>query len=92
MKIVNPTGLCDLTRSDVHGSSKYQNGNVVQRTVANALVHAGCEALDAIGPRDNAIRKHILVGAYKTVVHVLEQQGYLTAAQASDLETLADGL
>jgi polyvinyl alcohol dehydrogenase (cytochrome) len=92
VKIVTPTGLCSLTRSHVQGGTKYQNANVVQRTVANALVHAGCEALDAIGPHDNAIRKHILVSAYKSVVHVLEQQGWLTAAQASELDALANGL
>ena len=38
------------------------------------------------------MQEAIFVHQYAQVVAVLTQQGWLTAAQASDLETLAGGL
>jgi polyvinyl alcohol dehydrogenase (cytochrome) len=92
VKIVNPAGLCALTRQDVQSSHKYRALKPIQRVGAEALIHLGCSVLDSIDSKLNPIHKRVLVSIYQQVVHVLRQQGWLTAAQANNLDDLAGGL
>src|SRR5262249_53594519 len=92
VKIVNPASLCALTEQDVRGSSKYQHLKPIQKLVVEALLATGCAVLDSIVPKLNPAQKQVFVGLYRQIVQALQQQGWLTAAQASDLSSLAGGL
>jgi polyvinyl alcohol dehydrogenase (cytochrome) len=91
VKIVNAPGLCALTSEDVRSSAKYQD-HPHQRIVANQLVELACSALQSTASARNPLQKDISIMRYRHLVHVLEQQGWLSAAEAGNLSTLAGGL
>ncbi len=92
VKIVNTAGLCALTGQDVESSSRYQHLNPAKKTAVNGIVQGACAVLDVIVPRLSPAQKQVLVALYRQVVDVLEDQRWLTTAQASNLDTLAGGL
>ena len=92
VKIVNPAGLCALTRSDVRDSSRYRALGRVNRALVDGLVSSSCATLGSIEPGQGGIRTQLLVGVYRRLVQALRADGVLTATEAATLDTLAGGL
>jgi|SRR5581483_7908143 len=87
VKIVNPTGLCALTVDDVTSSSKYGAAGPKQRKPAEVEMARACAYLEADGAR-----RQVFVTRYDALVGDLADDGWLSAAEASALRTLAAGL
>ena len=92
VRIVNPAGLCALTRSDVRDSSRYRALGPVNRALVDGLVSSSCATLGSIVPGQGGIRTQLVVGVYRRLVQALRADGVLTATQADTLDTLAGGL
>ena len=88
VKIVNAPRLCTLTVDDVKSSSAYQELKPARRTEADVLTGLACSALASNEPP----MSRVSVARYEQFVDVLEQQGWLTAAQARLLASLSEGL
>jgi polyvinyl alcohol dehydrogenase (cytochrome) len=91
VKIVNATGLCALTAQDVRSSVRYQD-HLHPRVVANRLVDLACSALQSSVSARNLVEKNVFIAVYRHVVHVLQAQRWVSAAEASNLSALAGGL
>jgi polyvinyl alcohol dehydrogenase (cytochrome) len=93
VKIVNPTGLCALTRQEVDGSSRAgARRQGVEKAEADGIADLGCVVLDQIVPSRNPVLQRALGVLYKQLVGVLEHQDWLTSDQADNLDTLVGGL
>jgi len=88
----SPSSLCALTKRYVRSSAKYTALSPIARNVPDALVVAACQPLAAIVPGITPQAKAALVMTYKVAVIPLTYGGWLTAAQASELKTLAGAL
>ena len=86
----NPQNLGNLTLQDVEGSAKFQALPRAAQKLIDALANQAIAQLANITPHLNAAQLAKLVNAYKQGVAGLQSQGYLTAAQASTLDGLAD--
>jgi hypothetical protein len=91
---VSVTGgsLGQLTKQFVQGSAKYKALKQAQKQAVDAVLDGLSRTLAAIVPRLTPAQKAALVNAYKAGVQALVQPGWLTAAQATTLKTLADAL
>jgi hypothetical protein len=89
---VTGASLCNLTRQFVQGSPKYATATKAQRAAADVVVAAGCAAAIALKPSMTAKQKAPLVAVYKVSVVLLQQQGWMTSAQATTLTTLSNSL
>ena len=88
-----PAASGTLTKQLIQGSSRYQALRPVLRTAADKLAAAACVHLDATS-RLKLTEKAAPLTAYKKAVDALAGpgQGWLTAAQAAALKSLADTL
>ena len=85
-----PQNLGNLTLQDVESSAKFQALPRAAQKLIDALANQAIAQLANITPHLNAAQLAKLVTAYKQGVAGLQSQGYLTAAQASTLDGLAD--
>ena len=84
----SPAELCTLTRQLVDGSDKYLGLPARAKLVVDGSVTTACKVLVSILPKLSAAQKQPLVAAYRKVVQVLAQGGWLTSSQASALSNL----
>jgi DNA-binding beta-propeller fold protein YncE len=87
-----PTGLCQLTLTDVQGSAKYQALPANARAAINQIVTGACNQLGTIVPRLTAKQLAQAIAGYDAAVRLLSSSGWLTSAQASTLTSLANNL
>ena len=85
-----PQNLGNLTLQYVESSAKFQALPRAAQKLIDALANQAIAQLANITPHLNAAQLAKLVTAYKQGVAGLQSQGYLTAAQASTLDGLAD--
>jgi len=85
-----PHNLANLTLQYVKGSAKFQALAPPVQKVIEALANQAIAALGKITPQLTPAELARLVAAYKQGVAVLQAQGWLTAAQASTLDGLAN--
>jgi hypothetical protein len=72
-------------------SVRYQD-HLHPRVVANRLVVLACSALQSSVSARNLVEKNVFIAVYRHVVHVLQAQRWVSAAEASNLSALAGGL
>jgi hypothetical protein len=84
-----PAALAALTLQYVQGSAKFKALPPAQQKLVTALADQAIAQLAKISPNLTPKQLAALVAAYKQAVTVLQAQGWLTAAQASTLDTLA---
>jgi hypothetical protein len=89
--VVTAGGLCTLTAQMVQGSAKYQALPALFRSGVDALVAKACVKLDAAVAALSPAQKALFVSGYGIGVDFLASasQGYLTAAQATQLKAMA---
>ena len=85
-----PASLASLTLQYVQSSAKYQGLSAAQQKLIMLLAQQATGALAKITPHLNPTQLAQLAAVYKQAVSALRLQGFLTAAQASTLEALAD--
>jgi hypothetical protein len=84
-----PQALAALTLQYVQGSARYQQLPPAQQKLVTALADQAIAQLAKISPNLTPPQLAALITAYKQVVTVLQAQGWLTAAQAATLDSLA---
>ena len=84
-----PANLAKLTLQYVESSTKFQTLSPLQKKVTEALANVEIAVLGRITPHLPPAQLAKLVSLYKQGVAVLQNQGWLTAAQASTLDGLA---
>ena len=89
---VTPSSLCALTFQSVQGSAKYQALPTKLRATVDALVSIACKSLNDITPKLTPKQKATLITAYKGGVQALVGPSWLSQAQATQLQALANAL
>jgi hypothetical protein len=84
-----PANLAKLTVQDVQGSAKFMALPARTQQVIIALANLATQQLTKITPHLTAAQLSKLTAAYEQGVAALENQGYLTVAQAGTLDMLA---
>ena len=84
-----PQNLAKLTLQYVQGSAKFQALPALAQRVITALANLATAELGKITPHLSPAQLSKLVAAYEQGVAGLKNEGYLTAGQASTLDTLA---
>ena len=87
-----PSDVCTLTTEYVDSSANYQSLKPAQKAIVNALVSAACTILTSIGPNLLPAKKQAFIQAYDNSVQALAKKGWLTQAQSTTLQSLANGL
>jgi hypothetical protein len=89
---VGPTNLCTLTKQFVQSSARYQALPARVKADVDRLASGLCAKLDQITSGLSASQKAGIVAAYRSGVDALVALGWLDAAQAAVLKTLATAL
>ena len=89
---VTAAGIAALTLHYVQSSATYQTLNARQKVVVTVATNLVSSVLAGVGPRLTVAQKIALVNLYKTGVAALRANGYLTATQATTLDTAASEL
>ena len=87
--VLTPANLCQLTRTDVTSSPKYQALTAKQKQTVDKATQAVCDVIGQVSPKLSAKQKSALVAAYKQLVDGLAAQGWLAPDQAVTLKGLA---
>jgi hypothetical protein len=90
--VATAASLGDLTTSYVDSSAAYQALSPKAKAAVNRLAAAATQAIAAILPKLPPTAKAVLLQVYRGALARLQAQGWLTAAQASTLGSLAAGL
>jgi hypothetical protein len=89
---VSPDSLCSLTRQFVQGSAKYASVTDAQRAGANQLTAAACARLATLNASLTGAQRQAAISAYEGTIDALATIGWLTDAQRTMLNTLANAL
>jgi hypothetical protein len=91
---ITATGLCLLTAQYVRDSDRYQGLGLTtaQQAKVDAIVQAQCDALGDLVPKLKPLQKTILIVLYRSLVTSLYAGDWLTAAERSQLFSLAADL
>lgn len=84
-----PAELCALTVQFVQSSVAYTALNPIRRAFVISVAQSACAILSQITFKLSATAKAGLVNQYGRLVEALRIQGWLSAAQATTLETFA---
>ena len=84
--------LCTLTKQFVEGSAKFQALGTKQQAAVDAIITGACNAIAKIVVNLGPKQKAVLVALYQAGVASLAQGGWLTSAQAANLDQLAGTL
>jgi hypothetical protein len=86
---VTAAGICNLTKQFVQGSAKYQALNAKTKQTVDAIWAAACTCINSVTAKLSPSQKAQLITLYKSLISKAATDGWLTAAQASTLMTLA---
>lgn len=89
---VTSAALCALNLTYVEGASSYQRLHPFGQDLVRRAVEAACHLLTDLGPRVLPAQKANFVAAYGRAVQAMVPAGWMTQAQALDLQSLADEL